>query len=111
MAFSSDGSYLLVAVKGKLATDLNNPTGNATDGYLAFYSISNDGKLAETSSKISTPLAFTVTEDQYAPGVYLTSDIMYGYSTFRFSDDGSATVVPGNIPLHSAVGLTMEDKD
>lgn len=100
MTFASDMSAIYVAIKGRVPTDLNNPTGKLQDGYIASYAISGM-KLAQDSVNTVTALPFSIVEDMYNQGVYFLSDVSTGYTAF--SPDSGDMTVQGTIPLQAAV--------
>ena len=105
MAFASDMSYLFVAVKGRMPTDLNNPTGQFQPGFIAAYAITGENRMTLASEPVKTSAAvpFSIKEDFGAEGVYFSSDAATGYAAFRFGSEAKA--VPGTIPNAAAVSL------
>ena len=101
MAFASDMSYLYVAIKGRLPTDLNNPTGMMQPGYIASYAITDNMTLAAQATETTAAAPFSIVEDFNAQGVYFLSDVTTGYSTFRPGPNELA--VQGTIPNQAAV--------
>ncbi|CAD6581369.1 MAG: hypothetical protein TREMPRED_002989 [Tremellales sp. Tagirdzhanova-0007] len=102
MAFASDMSYLFVAVKGRMPTDLNNPTGQFQPGFIAAYAITGENRMTLASEPVKTSAAvpFSIKEDFGAEGVYFSSDAATGYAAFRFGSEAKA--VPGTIPNAAA---------
>ena len=65
MAFASDMSYLYVAIKGKLPTDLNNPTGKQQPGAIYAYAISDDMTLDQDPTMTAAAIPFSIVEDKF----------------------------------------------
>lgn len=104
MVFSSDNSYLLVAIKGRLPTDLNNPTGVFQPGYIASYAITGS-TLASKPKKYTNPVPFGIQEDINTAGLFFLTDVSTGYSTFRPGSD--EMLVQGTIPLQQAASSLL----
>ncbi|KAK4687146.1 hypothetical protein P7C73_g2975, partial [Tremellales sp. Uapishka_1] len=100
MTFSADMTSLLVAVKGRLSTDLNNPTGTLQPGGIYTYAIGENGTLAQDPVKYSAMVPFSIAEDMYTPGVYFTTDVSTGYAAFDLGD--TEMMEQGTIPLQAA---------
>jgi len=102
IAFNSDGTILVVAVKGQLPQDLNNPTGKMQPGFLATYSI-KEGVLAEEAVKTPVGVPFSIAEDKTDKDVYFMADVTTGYAAIRAPFDNVTRVEQGIIPLQQAV--------
>ena len=102
IAFNSDGTTLIVAVKGQVPHDLNNPTGKLQPGFLATYSI-KEGVLADEAVKTPVGIPFSIAEDKNDKDVYFMADVTTGYAAIRAPFDNLTGVEQGIIPLEQAV--------
>ncbi|RSH89132.1 hypothetical protein EHS25_002798 [Saitozyma podzolica] len=100
ITFSSDMSSLIVAVKGQLPTDLNNPSGNMTGGWIATYNIGPNGTLAAEPVKRPAAIPFSINEDVDQKGVFFLSDVSSGFAAYNA--DADSAVVQGAIPAEGA---------
>jgi hypothetical protein len=95
-------SSLIVAVKGQLPTDLNNPSGNMTGGWIATYTIGQNRTLAAEPVKRPAAIPFSINEDVDQKGVFFLSDVSSGFAAYNA--DADSAVVQGTIPAEGAVG-------
>ena len=89
MLFADDMSYLYVAIKGRLPTDLNNPTGELQPGGVWAYKLTwEDGmwSLADNYTAVSAPVPFSIMPNKYAAGNYFLSDVSGGYDVAMLGD-------------------------
>ena len=106
--FSQDASSLIVAVKGKLPMDLNNPSGELVPGYLSVYAIGENGSLAQEPETYPSAIPFSVEEDLFTPGLYFGSEVSKGYEAWKLGSDNKTVV--GAIPDQGAVRLHKSQK-
>ena len=106
-------SFLTVVIKGKVPTDLNNPTGNMTNGGFWQYALTKDGsgawQLAQDYTAVEAPLPFSINEDYANPGTFVASDVAMGYDVAMLSAQGGQSKV-GVIPNQAAVSATLPCK-
>jgi len=102
IAFNSDGTTLIIVIKGQLPNDLNNPTGELQPGYLATYDI-KEGVLADYAVKVHASIPFSISEDLNDKDVYFMSDVTTGYAAVRAPFSNVTESNQGNIPLQGAV--------
>lgn len=101
--FAGDSSSIIVAVKGQLPTDLNNPTGTFIPGHIAGYAIGSDGSLAESPTMYPAAIPFSIQEDLFTSGVYFGSEASMGYEAWMLGT--SSKTVVGSIPNQAAVSV------
>lgn len=89
---------LKVVVKGRVPTDLNNPTGSLQGGYVATYDI-NNATLASEAVHTAAAVPFSIGEDIVHPNIFFMSDVTTGYSVLN---ETAGTVVQGKIPNEAA---------
>lgn len=102
MTFAPDMSALIVVVKAKLPTDLNNPSGMMVPGYLATYNISGS-TLSQDCDQTPAGAPFSIGHDASSgSNFYFLSDAATGYAVF---EEGypEGTYQPGVIPNEAAV--------
>lgn len=101
-------SFLSVVIKGQLPTDLNNPTGNMTNGGFWQYALTNGSmggwQLSQDYTAVEAPLPFSINEDANAPGYFFASDVAMGYDVAMLTAQGGQSKV-GVIPNQAAVSL------
>ncbi len=70
MTFNDEMTSLIVAVKGKLPTDLNNPSGKFEPGFVATFSIDMNTMSLATNGTLSTVgVPFSIEEDNRQKGL------------------------------------------
>jgi len=89
---------LKVVVKGRVPTDLNNPTGALQEGYVATFSIDNATLAAEAVHTAAT-VPFSINEDIDNPDLFFMSDVTTGYAVLN---ETAGSVVQGIIPNQAA---------
>jgi hypothetical protein len=89
MSFNSAMTALHIVVKGRLPTDLNNPSGKIIPGYVATFAINQtDMTLSKACVNSTVNAAFSVEEDMFNPDLFLMADVTTGYATFDSSQKG-----------------------
>ena len=87
MAFIPDGKTLLVALKGYLPTDANNPSGKVEQGLIGIYTIT-DYVLSNIYTKQDAlapgEFPFSIANDYFVKNAYFFTDVLTGAVLPRF---------------------------
>ena len=108
MAFSPDGKYLLVAIKGFLPTDPNNASKKMMQGFIGVYTVS-DYSLSKTYVKNTVPapagFPFSIQNDLFVKDAYFSTDVLDGALLSTLDSTGHLAMAPAAIMPQAAASL------